>query len=68
MFSQKNNLSMVATPKKHKISWQSKIKAENKTQQMQFSAESFYLYSSDYKSVKKVMINCIKWTINTDMG
>ena len=32
---------MVAAPKKQIISWQSKIKAENKTQQMQISAKSF---------------------------
>ena len=59
---------MVAAPEKHKISWQSKIMAEKNKQQMQISEKSFYLYSSDYKSVKKVMINCIKWTIDIDMG
>ena len=53
MFSQKNNLSMVAIPEKHKISWQSKIKAENKTQQMQISAESFYQSFSNKKSESK---------------
>ena len=44
---------MVAAPKKQIISWQSKIMAENKTQQMQISAESFCEAFSNKKSESK---------------